>query len=289
MVLPMPGWTAFTRDADASAWCAKYCDEATTVYTIAGGVEATVAIAAGRWALAPGDVPDDGVFASVAEIADADLRAGYTAVAAAPTITLLDGEIVTDQHGTPLRRRDSVAHHADLVEVHTPYISSTTAPTSTSLGYPLQVGMVWRDTSGGIGVLRSCTAVDGGGVGTWGMDGPAVVKLPLADADTAGGVLAWANPEGADILVTGLIVRETVSTADAGFSTGVVFGTAPDATTFSDNYGGINTDNGGAPLMRTLPAVRLLSAGQYLTGSADVGSPSVAGLAGFVYIAYHLA
>src|SRR5207302_1012898 len=147
------------------------------------GVEAAVAIGAGRWALAPGDIPDDGVFASVAEITDAALRAGYTETSPDHRITLLDGETVTDLHGTPLRR-DTVATHNAVTEIHTPYISSTTAPTSTSLGYPLQVGMVWRDTSGGIGVLRSCTAVDGGGNGTWAIDGPAVVKLPLGDADT---------------------------------------------------------------------------------------------------------
>jgi hypothetical protein len=100
--------------------------------------------------------------------------------------------------------------HDAQTEIHPPFFRGPTPPTSTSLGYPLQVGHEWVDTSGGIGVLRRCTAVDGG-VGTWALDGPAVVKLPLGDGDAAGGILAWQNPEGVAIVVTAL--RSRITTA----------------------------------------------------------------------------
>ena len=57
-------------------------------------------------------------------------------------------------------------------------------------------------------------------------------KVALGDADTAGGIFAWQNPESSAILVTRVVVDRT--TKSTGACTADI-GTAANGTTSSDN------------------------------------------------------
>lgn len=118
-----------------------------------------------------------------------------------------------------------------------------------------------------------------------------VAKVALiAGTGTSGGeVLAWANPEGATILVTDFIIDVTTqatgaATADVGIAAngttsadtlldGVDIGAAPIVANNIDNKG----TNGGRSLKMT--------SSQYITATP---SATAAGLVGFAYIYYVL-
>lgn len=116
-------------------------------------------------------------------------------------------------------------------------------------------------------------------------------KVALSNADTAGGVLAVANPEGVTLIVRSLILDVTTKatgacTVDAGIAAngttsndtlidGVDVGTA--AGTF-DSQKDAGT-NGAGP--------RRWGASEYLTVSKASGA--AAGLAGYAYITYEIA
>jgi hypothetical protein len=114
------------------------------------------------------------------------------------------------------------------------------------------------------------------------------VKVPLAAVATAGGVLAWQNPEGTPIMVTRLILD--VTTPATGACT-LDAGTAADGTTSNDGLldgvdvgtaAGVfdNLGNAGS----NGRARQRLAAGSYVTVSQASGA--VAGLVGSALIAY---
>ncbi len=114
------------------------------------------------------------------------------------------------------------------------------------------------------------------------------VKVALIAADTAGGALAWQNPEAGAILVTGVVLDVTTKATGAGT---ISIGSAANGTTSAANLidtldvgtaAGLfdnNTDKGSAGKTR-----QKLAAGQYVTGSKASGS--LAGIAGNIYITY---
>ena len=116
-----------------------------------------------------------------------------------------------------------------------------------------------------------------------------VAKIALAAVDTAGGVFAWQNDEGASIIVTGLVLD--VTTASTGACTLDCGTTATSATTKIDNLiDGLDvnsaagvfdniTDKGTSGVSR-----QKLASGKWVTGS--VASGASAGIVGFAYIRY---
>lgn len=119
-----------------------------------------------------------------------------------------------------------------------------------------------------------------------------VVKVALTPATgtTAGAVLSWANPEGAKIIITRVVIDVTTA-ATTGTPT-INFGVAADGTTSSNTLltaaaaSAIaildNITNKGA----SGNTVATMSATQYVTGTA---SATLAGLVGNAYIHYTLA
>ena len=118
-------------------------------------------------------------------------------------------------------------------------------------------------------------------------------KVALAALDTAGGVLAWQNPEAVAIVVSKLVVDVTTKSTAACTAD---FGSANDATTSADNLIdgidvgtatilGDNTDDKGAngKSKRRLDAKGGTT--DYITGSKATGA--AAGLVGNAYIFYH--
>jgi hypothetical protein len=119
-----------------------------------------------------------------------------------------------------------------------------------------------------------------------------VVKVALGVLDTAGGVLAWANPESATILIQRVFIN--ITTKSSAAST-VDIGVAANGTTLNDTmfdgidagtgigiYDNLNaTDIAGA---NAVPKVNIMTSGQYLTASKASGA--CAGLVGFAYIEY---
>lgn len=113
--------------------------------------------------------------------------------------------------------------------------------------------------------------------------------VQLAASDAAGGVLAWRNPTGKNIMVDDFVVR--VTTPSTGACT-VDFGVAADAITSNDGLcdglsvaaAGVfaNDTDGGTNGKRR----QIVGPGQYITGSMSSGA--TAGLAGVAYIKYYL-
>ena len=119
-----------------------------------------------------------------------------------------------------------------------------------------------------------------------------VAKVALAALDTAGGVLAWANPEGQSILLLGVAIVTT--TKSTGAST-VDVGIAANGTTSDDTImDGIDTgtaagafnsiDDKGTNGLGSHSTV--LTSSQYITASKASGA--CAGLVGYAYIQYCL-
>lgn len=113
-----------------------------------------------------------------------------------------------------------------------------------------------------------------------------VVAEPLAAVGTAGGVLAWENPEADAIMVHSLILD--IRTASTGAST-IDAGVAADGTTLSDTLidggnsnaiGVLNSANGGT----NGRMARKVAAGEFVTISQASGD--VTGLIGTAYISY---
>jgi hypothetical protein len=113
-------------------------------------------------------------------------------------------------------------------------------------------------------------------------------KVAIAgDGDTAGDVLSLANPEGADLIITRLVIQ--VTTASTGACT-VDAGVAADGTTSADNLidglsmaaTGVfdNIEDQGT----NGKSAKLWGASQYLTISRASGAS--AGLVGDAYIQY---
>lgn len=113
-------------------------------------------------------------------------------------------------------------------------------------------------------------------------------RVALADAETAGGVLSVANPEGVPLIITRLIVNLTTASAGAGT---VDFGIAADGTTLAaELIDGLdvnaatgvfdNIDDQGASGQSLQP----WGVDEFVTGSAASGA--AAGLEGFAYIEY---
>lgn len=118
------------------------------------------------------------------------------------------------------------------------------------------------------------------------------VKVALAALDAAGGILAWQNPEGVDILVTRFYIDTTaVATAACTADFGM---TATSAATSADNLiDGVdlnaavifadNVTNAGT----NGKSRQKVAAGKWITGSKATGA--AAGLVGSAYIEYVIA
>ena len=116
-----------------------------------------------------------------------------------------------------------------------------------------------------------------------------VAKVALGHVDTGGGIFAWANDEGADIIVQRVILDVTTKASAA--CTIDVGTTATNATTSSDNLiDGVDvntaigvfdniTDKGNNGKSK-----QKLANGKWVTGS--VASGASAGLVGYAYIEY---
>lgn len=115
-------------------------------------------------------------------------------------------------------------------------------------------------------------------------------KVPLAAANTGGGVLSWLNPEAGDIYVQRLLIRVTTKSTD-GTCTVDAGGTASSSTTSSDilldglDVGAAtgefnNIDSSGTNGL----AGGIILQGDWLTISKKTNSAS--GLVGFAYITY---
>lgn len=118
----------------------------------------------------------------------------------------------------------------------------------------------------------------------------AKVALTGVTATTGGALFAWANPEGASIIIQRLLVDITTKSTGAA---NVSFGVAANATTSAANL--IDTYAAGGTEKVVDNHVdgstngkfnQKMTSSQYLTGT---GSASTAGLVGNVYIEYVLA
>jgi len=152
--------------------------------------------------------------------------------------------------------------------------------------------LIYTDQGGATQHYSTGAVLDFGGVNmTAGTDRMSkTVRVALAAVDTAGGVLAWANPESVTVFVTRVIFDVTTKataacTVDVGVAAngttsndalmdGLDVGTA--AGTFD------NIENQGTNGKST----GKVAVGSYVTGS--VASGASAGLVGFAYITYHV-
>lgn len=140
---------------------------------------------------------------------------------------------------------------------------------------------------GGVSFVDSATSAE---VARMGGDyrGVLVAKVALGVSDTAGGVLAWANPTGGSILVQRVILD--VTTKATGACT-LDVGVAADGTTLNDTLldgvdvgtaAGVfdNIENQGTNGV----AAKKVTSSQYVTASKATGA--AAGLVGYAYIHY---
>mgnify|MGYP000875309066 CR=1 FL=1 len=117
---------------------------------------------------------------------------------------------------------------------------------------------------------------------------PGALKVALAASDSAGGVVSLANPEGADVIVTRLVVYVT---AAATASCTIDAGIAATATTSSDNLiNGLDV-NAATGVFDNITDVgtngksrQRWPSNYYLTISKASGA--TAGLAGYAYVEY---
>lgn len=116
-------------------------------------------------------------------------------------------------------------------------------------------------------------------------------QITLADADTGGGVFAWANPHSEDIVVEGVYLD--ITTVATGACTLDVGTTPTSATTVSDNLiDGIdvnsatglfdNSDNSGTNGKFS----QRLASGKWVTGSKKTGA--AADIAGEAFVKYFM-
>lgn len=117
---------------------------------------------------------------------------------------------------------------------------------------------------------------------------PRTVKVALAALDTAGGILAWLNPENVAILVTRIVLDVTTKSTAACTAD---FGQAANGTTTADNLiDGVDVGTATGVFDNTKDigtngkGARKVAAGEYVTGSKATGA--AAGLVGSAYITY---
>lgn len=114
-----------------------------------------------------------------------------------------------------------------------------------------------------------------------------VAKAALGTADTAAGILSWANPHSQAIWVFRLVIDRT--TASSGAGTGN-FGTAATAISNDTLIDGLDLNAAAAAVdNHTTPgtnglAGRRVPSGEFVTGTTATGS--AAGMAGSAYIHY---
>lgn len=119
-------------------------------------------------------------------------------------------------------------------------------------------------------------------------EGKGALRTALAALDTGGGVLSLANPEGADIIVTRLILDVTTKTTAACT---VDAGIAAAATTVSDNLIDGQDVNAATGVFGNIDdqgtngqSVQKWGSAEFLTVSMKTGA--AAGLAGYAYVEY---
>ena len=151
--------------------------------------------------------------------------------------------------------------------------------------YQVQGGSEW--VVGGTLTLNGTLAVANGAV----VSGlPRVTKVALAAGTAAGGVLSWANPAGASIIVHHIVLD--ITTQSTGAST-IDVGVAANGTTSSDTLiDGVSGAAAGVFNSATNAGSngsmsRKLTSTQFLTASQASGA--VAGLVGSAYITWSLA
>ena len=156
--------------------------------------------------------------------------------------------------------------------------SSTTQIAVINRGETLDLfcdGTTWRVYSRNPGVLGARRTVR--------------VPLTAVTGTTAGGILAWANPEGASIIVDRFMID--ITTGSTGAATGD-FGVAANGTTSNDTLlDGVNMQTTG--IQDNIEnqgtngvAAKKMTSSQYITGTA---SATLAGMVGNAYISYFLA
>lgn len=118
-----------------------------------------------------------------------------------------------------------------------------------------------------------------------------IAKVALGVADTAGGVLSWANPETGSIIITRVVLD--VTTKSTGACTLDVGTTAVSATTTSDTLiDGVDVGTEAGTFDNYEDAGtngtsrQKLATGKWVTASKASGA--AAGLAGYAYIEYFL-
>lgn len=116
-----------------------------------------------------------------------------------------------------------------------------------------------------------------------------IAKVALGVADTAGGVLSWANPEASAIIIDKIVVD--VTTVSTGACTMDFGTTAVSATTTSDNLidaldtnSAIITADNITDKGTNGKSRQKLASGKWVTGSKASGA--AAGTVGFAYIHY---
>lgn len=118
------------------------------------------------------------------------------------------------------------------------------------------------------------------------------VKLTMADVDTGGGVASWANPYGANIIITRVLVLTShVSSGACSLDLGI----GASATTLYDTLiDGIDMTTTAPALFDSMLAAtqgtngapsRLMTSAQFFTASVVAGGAS-AGLAGSIYLSW---
>jgi hypothetical protein len=129
-----------------------------------------------------------------------------------------------------------------------------------------------------VGFHLQSRAAGGGGVDLSGTQ--RAVAVPLGDGDTPGGIAAWPNPEGAEIIVTALILRVDTAPTTPGGNNVAQVGLAADAVSVGTVFSGILA-------LDQSPVPALVAWNGRAIFAADGGS--AAGLAGYAYIAYQRA
>jgi hypothetical protein len=147
-----------------------------------------------------------------------------------------------------------------------------------------------QNTDGSVSIMRETDGQElfrAGGPPAVGATAPAflpgsTLKLPVAGpTDTAGGLLAWQNNLGYDIVVYGATLD--VTTQSGGACTGSV-GAAANGTTL--NAGMISGQSAAATgqFAKATPMAQKVPAGQFITASTASGASS--GLVAKLYVEY---
>ena len=151
--------------------------------------------------------------------------------------------------------------------------------------YQVQGGSEW--VVGGTLTLNGTLAVANGAV----VSGlPRVTKVALAAGTAAGGVLSWANPAGASIIVHNIALDITTQSTSAST---IDVGVAANGTTSSDTLiDGVSGAAAGVFNSATNAGSngsmsRKMTSTQFITASQATGA--VAGLVGSAYITWSLA